>query len=109
MEICSVCHPFYTGKQKLVDTAGRVEQFIRKFEKSKKMQDDTVERKAKKEKTQAVVYAPVPVAEKKADTVEKKTAKAEKKTADIEKKAARPEKKSARAEKKTEETPQAAE
>jgi len=27
VEICSVCHPFYTGKQKLVDTAGRVERF----------------------------------------------------------------------------------
>lgn len=109
VEICSVCHPFYTGKQKLVDTAGRVEQFIRKFEKSKKMQDDTVERKAKKEKAQVVKQSPVPVAEKKAATAEKSTAKAEKKTADIEKKAARTEKKPARAEKKAEKTPQAAE
>lgn len=31
VEICSVCHPFYTGKQKLVDTAGRVERFRRKY------------------------------------------------------------------------------
>jgi len=31
VEICSNCHPFYTGKQKLVDTAGRVEKFIRKY------------------------------------------------------------------------------
>ncbi len=31
VEICSVCHPFYTGKQKLVDTAGRVERFKRKY------------------------------------------------------------------------------
>jgi large subunit ribosomal protein L31 len=31
VEICSVCHPFYTGKQKLVDTAGRVERFQRKY------------------------------------------------------------------------------
>ena len=31
IEICSVCHPFYTGKQKLVDTAGRVERFNRKY------------------------------------------------------------------------------
>jgi large subunit ribosomal protein L31 len=36
VEICSVCHPFYTGKQKLVDTAGRVERFKRKYEKSPK-------------------------------------------------------------------------
>lgn len=31
VEICSVCHPFYTGKQRLVDTAGRVERFKRKY------------------------------------------------------------------------------
>ena len=31
VDICSNCHPFYTGKQKLVDVAGRVEKFNRKF------------------------------------------------------------------------------
>lgn len=31
VEICSNCHPFYTGKQKLVDTAGRVERFQKKY------------------------------------------------------------------------------
>jgi large subunit ribosomal protein L31 len=31
VEICSQCHPFYTGKQKLVDTGGRVERFERKY------------------------------------------------------------------------------
>ena len=31
VEICSNCHPFFTGKQKLVDTAGRVERFHRKY------------------------------------------------------------------------------
>ncbi|RLC46990.1 MAG: 50S ribosomal protein L31 [Candidatus Coatesbacteria bacterium] len=31
IEICSKCHPFFTGKQKLVDTAGRVERFRRKY------------------------------------------------------------------------------
>jgi large subunit ribosomal protein L31 len=30
VEICSACHPFYTGKQKLVDTGGRVERFQRR-------------------------------------------------------------------------------
>ncbi|KAB0664204.1 50S ribosomal protein L31 [Oryzomonas japonica] len=30
-EICSACHPFFTGKQKLVDTAGRVERFKRRY------------------------------------------------------------------------------
>jgi large subunit ribosomal protein L31 len=33
VEICSKCHPFYTGKQKLVDSAGKVEKFRRKYAK----------------------------------------------------------------------------
>ena len=32
VEICSACHPFYTGKQKLVDTAGRVEKFQKRIQ-----------------------------------------------------------------------------
>jgi large subunit ribosomal protein L31 len=31
VEICSNCHPFFTGKQKLIDTAGRVEKFLKKY------------------------------------------------------------------------------
>ncbi len=31
VEICSACHPFYTGKQKFVDTAGRIDKFKKKF------------------------------------------------------------------------------
>ncbi|MCR4416283.1 MAG: 50S ribosomal protein L31 [Ignavibacteria bacterium] len=31
LEICSNCHPFFTGKQKLVDSAGRVEKFMKKY------------------------------------------------------------------------------
>ena len=31
VEVCSACHPFYTGKQKIVDTAGRVEKFKQKY------------------------------------------------------------------------------
>lgn len=31
IEICNVCHPFYTGKQKFVDTAGRVDKFLKKY------------------------------------------------------------------------------
>ena len=31
MEICSACHPFFTGKQKLVDTAGRVDRFNKRY------------------------------------------------------------------------------
>jgi len=33
VEICSACHPFFTGKQKLVDTAGRVERFEKRYAK----------------------------------------------------------------------------
>jgi large subunit ribosomal protein L31 len=36
VELCSECHPFYTGKQKLVDTGGRVERFQRRYSKSAK-------------------------------------------------------------------------
>ena len=38
VEICSKCHPFYTGKQKLVDSAGRVERFKKKYAKFNKEQ-----------------------------------------------------------------------
>lgn len=31
LEVCSACHPFYTGKQKIVDTGGRVERFRKRF------------------------------------------------------------------------------
>jgi large subunit ribosomal protein L31 len=31
VEVCSSCHPFYTGKQKMIDTAGRVEKFNKKY------------------------------------------------------------------------------
>lgn len=36
VEICSQCHPFFTGKQKLIDTAGRIERFRKKYEKFQK-------------------------------------------------------------------------
>ncbi len=39
VEICSKCHPFFTGKQKLVDSAGRVERFRTKYAEFNKMKD----------------------------------------------------------------------
>ena len=36
VDICSACHPFFTGKQKLVDTAGRVERFQKRYAKVRK-------------------------------------------------------------------------
>jgi len=34
VEVCSACHPFYTGKQKIIDTAGRVEKFRQRYSKT---------------------------------------------------------------------------
>ncbi len=36
LDVCSACHPFYTGQQKIVDTAGRVDRFNKRFKRSKK-------------------------------------------------------------------------
>ncbi len=41
LELCSQCHPYYTGKQKLVDSAGRVERFTRKYGKKKEITPPT--------------------------------------------------------------------
>ena len=49
VELCSQCHPFYTGKQKLVDTARRVEKFSAKKEASKKVAAVRHGKKAKNE------------------------------------------------------------
>ncbi len=35
VEVCAACHPFYTGRQKIVDTAGRVEKFKQKYSRTK--------------------------------------------------------------------------
>jgi large subunit ribosomal protein L31 len=39
VEICSSCHPFFTGKQKLIDTEGRVDKFQKKYQKAKEIKD----------------------------------------------------------------------
>ena len=48
VEICSECHPFYTGKQKLIDTAGRVDRFRRKYAKVQDQQKEAAAKKAAK-------------------------------------------------------------
>ena len=53
VEICSNCHPFFTGKQKLIDTEGRVDRFQKKMAKSKDLKD----KKELKDKKQPVVTA----------------------------------------------------
>ena len=48
VEICSNCHPFFTGKQKLIDTAGRVERFQRKYADAKAASEKAAAQKALK-------------------------------------------------------------
>ncbi len=48
VEICSKCHPFFTGKQKLVDSAGRVEKFKKRFAKAEDAKTKKAKRAAEK-------------------------------------------------------------
>ena len=63
VELCSECHPFYTGKQKLVDTAGRVDKFKEKMAKveeaSKGKRGKSAKRAAKNAKRQESEEAPI--------------------------------------------------
>jgi len=68
VEICSACHPFFTGKQKLVDSAGRVEKFMRKY--------GMADKKAAQEKAEEIKAIEAKAAEEKA--VEEKAAAEEK-------------------------------
>ena len=45
VEICSSCHPFFTGRQKLIDTEGRVDRFQKKYQKTRDLQAATAARK----------------------------------------------------------------
>lgn len=57
VEICSQCHPFYTGKQKLIDTARRVDKFQKRVEAKKKMAAARKGKRAKKEKQKTIQKA----------------------------------------------------
>ncbi|MDD5666115.1 MAG: 50S ribosomal protein L31 [Actinomycetota bacterium] len=52
VEICSQCHPFYSGKQKLVDTGGRVERFERRYGKARPQRRKSAEEKSRKSEAQ---------------------------------------------------------
>lgn len=74
VEICSACHPFYTGKQKFVDTAGRVEKFTQRFGKT----DEVVkknEAEAAKKRAEVVAAAAAKSAAEKAAAKERAAAK----------------------------------
>ncbi len=67
LDVCSVCHPYFTGKQRLMDTAGRVERFRRKWSKpdgSKGAEAAEAEAPAAEEATEAAAEAPKPKGKK---------------------------------------------
>jgi len=64
VEICSNCHPFYTGKHKIVDTEGRVEKFNKKYALSKQLGD----KKTTKKKTSTKIPKVVPTHRKSTPT-----------------------------------------
>ena len=57
VEICSACHPLFTGQQKLVDTAGRVDKFNQRAAAAEKKQQEAAARKAAKESKKAAAEA----------------------------------------------------
>lgn len=77
VELCSACHPFYTGKQKLVDSARRVDKFRKKVEMQKEV---SLVRKGKKAKKSAIAAKKIDEekAEAKSAVKGKKIAKTEK-------------------------------
>ena len=57
VEICSSCHPLFTGQQKLVDTAGRVDKFNQRAAAAEKKKAEAAERQAAKEAKKATAEA----------------------------------------------------
>lgn len=63
VEICSACHPFYTGKQKLVDTAGRVDKFRMRLEAAEKLKAGAKAKPAKKVQEEVAKETPAEIEE----------------------------------------------
>ncbi len=59
-ELCSACHPFFTGKQKLIDTGGRVDKFKAKQTLASKLKEEKVAKKEAKSKKNMYVEKEVP-------------------------------------------------
>ncbi len=60
-DVCSKCHPFFTGEQRIVDTAGQVERFMQRVEVSQRLQQQTEERRqAKSERRRARLLIELP-------------------------------------------------
>ncbi|MCX6766410.1 MAG: 50S ribosomal protein L31 [Candidatus Moranbacteria bacterium] len=78
VEVCSACHPFYTGKKRLADSTGRVDRFKKRMEKSEQIAADKVERAEKKKKPAVKAEKPAVKPAKavtKKKVLKKKTAK----------------------------------
>jgi len=58
VEVCSNCHPFYTGKQKLLDTGGRVERFQRRYAAQQQQQEQAGARRANEAEPATPAEAP---------------------------------------------------
>ena len=73
VEICAACHPFFTGQQKLIDSAGRVDRFLKKYGKDYAGGTATVEKPAPEppKDEPAKAASEEPAAEKKAEEAEK--------------------------------------
>ena len=52
VDICSACHPFYSGKQKLLDTAGRVEKFNRRYKRKEQQKKEEEQQQENKDKSE---------------------------------------------------------
>lgn len=74
IEICSQCHPFYTGKKKTVDTMGRVDRFKKMAERASKKREETEKVKSEKKK-RAAARKPKADETKRKVVSKKKTAK----------------------------------
>ncbi len=80
LDICSACHPFFTGKQKLMDTQGRIERFRKKYEGGIAAKKEEADKAAKAAAVAAKEAEPkAPKAEKPAKPKADKKPKAEKK------------------------------
>ena len=82
LDVCSSCHPFYTGKQKLVDTGGRVERFEKRFGKKGKTENKKKEESVKELEVDAVDQVKAEEVEEKApkkEAAKKSTSKKEEK------------------------------
>ena len=63
VELCNKCHPFYTGKQKLVDTGGRVERFQKKYAKTRERAEAAAAQRGESSQAREAAPADAPASE----------------------------------------------